>query len=171
MTNSDLIAPIGLGVVVLVLVVVLVMTTVALRRERRAAAAQLEATRVEAAQLRERVDALAHQVQPRATPQEFVITDMRAEPGRQTDSDLDAEPGPTQRIEGKLFIDLVVRESVVKAASLTHGLRRALAPEARSRIRFAMKQQTKRARKQRRIEIREVRREMAARQQDEEGAA
>ena len=64
-----------------------------------------------------------------------------------------------------------MRESVVKAASLTHGLQRALAPETRNRIRFEMKQETKRARKQRRIDIREVRREMVERQRIEDGAA
>ena len=56
------------------------------------------------------------------------------------------------------------RESVLKAASLTHGVRRALAPETRNRIRFAMKQETKRSRRERRIAMREVRRELAQRQ-------
>ena len=52
----------------------------------------------------------------------------------------------------------------MQTASLFHGLRRALAPETRNRIRFHMRQEVKRSRKQRRTELREVRREWAARQ-------
>ena len=63
-----------------------------------------------------------------------------------------------------LFADLVLRETVVKAAGLAHGVRRAWAPETRNRIRFEMKREVKRARKQRRADIKEARREWAARQ-------
>ncbi|WP_067431951.1 hypothetical protein [Nocardioides jensenii] len=164
MTSDDLFVPAALGVVVLVLLVLLLVTVAALRRERDRARAELTATRDEAAQLRERVDALARQVQVRATPDEFVITHVGDEP---------AEPEVAtapQRIEGRLFADLVLRESVVKAAALTHGVRRALAPETRNRIRFQMKQELKRSRKERRIELRDVRREMATRR-SQEGAA
>ncbi|KRF16246.1 hypothetical protein [Nocardioides sp. Soil796] len=165
MTSADLLLPVVLGVVVLVLLACLALAVLALRRERVGARAELEATRAEAAQLRERVDALARSVQPRHAPDEFVITAV----GDPTASD---EPvSEPQRIEGRLFADLVLRESVVKAAALTHGVRRALAPESRNRIRFQMKQEIKRSRKQRRIEIRDVRREMAARQRSQEGAA
>ncbi len=58
----------------------------------------------------------------------------------------------------------MLKETVVQTASLFHGLRRALAPETRNRIRFHMRQEVKRSRKQRRAELREVRREWAARQ-------
>ncbi|KRF11518.1 hypothetical protein ASG90_17485 [Nocardioides sp. Soil797] len=157
MTSDDLLVPVGLGVVVLVLVVLLVMTLRALRRERARSDAELVATREEAARLRDRVEALARQMEVRPSTEEFVITGIgRDEPA----AEQAAEP---QRIEGRLFADLVVRETVVKAASLTHGVRRALAPATRNRIRFAMRQEVKRSRKERRIEFREVRREMAAR--------
>ena len=36
---------------------------------------------------------------------------------------------------------MVLRETVVKAASLAHGVRRGLAPATRNRIRFEMKQE------------------------------
>ncbi len=68
----------------------------------------------------------------------------------------------------------MLRETVVKAASLAHGVRRALDPETRNRIRFEMKREVKRARKQRRADTRQARREWEARQRaglDSEGSA
>lgn len=88
---------------------------------------------------------------------EFVITDLG-----QTGPD--SQPGPVPEIGGALFADLVLRETVVKAASLAHGVRRALAPETRNRIRFEMRTEVKRARKQRRSDTRQARREWEARQ-------
>ena len=54
----------------------------------------------------------------------------------------DLAAGPTTvvegRIDGRLFVDIVAREGLVKAAGVAHGLRRALAPASRNRIRFEM---------------------------------
>jgi hypothetical protein len=75
----------------------------------------------------------------------------------------DDEPAPgatvAPRIEGRQFADIVLRESVVKAAALSHGVRRALAPEVRNRIRFEMRREVKRSRKERRAALREIRRD------------
>ena len=64
---------------------------------------------------------------------------------------------------------------MVKAASLAHGVRRALAPETRNRIRFEVRREIRRARKQRRADLREARRDWEARQRagltDDEDAA
>ena len=68
-----------------------------------------------------------------------------------------------QRLEGRLFADIVARETVVKAASWTHGVRRALAPETRNRIRFQMRQETKRAGRERKAEMKVALREHRAR--------
>ncbi|PUA80085.1 hypothetical protein [Nocardioides currus] len=68
------------------------------------------------------------------------------------------------RIDGALFADIVARESVVKAAGLAHGLRRALAPETRNRIRFEMRREVKRARKQRRADLKAALRDLQARE-------
>ena len=84
---------------------------------------------------------------------EFVITRV-GEP----------EPEPVPTVPAPVFADLMLKETVVQTASLFHGLRRALSPETRNRIRFHMRQEVKRSRKQRRSELREVRREWAARQ-------
>ena len=79
-------------------------------------------------------------------------------------------------VAAPLFADIVLRETVVQAAALAAGLRRALSPESRNRIRFEMRREVKRARKQRRADLREARREWEARQRaqvdlDEDSAA
>ena len=77
------------------------------------------------------------------------------------------ERGPVpvaQPIDGRLFADVVARETVVKAASWTHGLRRALAPESRNRIRFAVRQETRRSGRERRAEVKQALREYRARE-------
>ena len=90
----------------------------------------------------------------------YVITaihdDQGAEPQRTT-----VVPA---RIDGKLFADIVARESVIKAAGLAHGLRRALSAENRNRIRFEMKREVKRSRKQRRADLKAALRQFQARE-------
>jgi len=119
--------------------------------------------------LRTRIDGLEHRLaerapddhlrsleEPRAILEpEYVITRF---------GDAEPEPEPVPTVAAPVFADMVLRETVVQTASLFHGLRRALAPETRNRIRFHMRQEVKRSRKQRRLELREVRREWAARQ-------
>lgn len=67
-------------------------------------------------------------------------------------------------IDGRLFTDIVARESVVKAASWTHGLRRALSAESRHRIGFEVRQETRRVGRERRAETKQALREFRARQ-------
>lgn len=68
------------------------------------------------------------------------------------------------RIDGRLFTDIVAREATVKAAGLWHGLRVALTPENRNRIRFEMKQEVKRSRRQRRDDLKVALRDLRARE-------
>lgn len=130
---------------------------VTLLRARSRTDRELGAARAETAELRAQVEALEQQIarpEPAVGPEaEFVITRL-GEP--------EAEPAP--QIDKTLFADIVLRETVVKAASFAHGLRRALDPETRHRIRFEMGREVKRARKQRRTDTRQARREWAARQ-------
>ena len=67
-------------------------------------------------------------------------------------------------IDGRLFTDIVARETVVAAASWTAGLRRALSPETRNRIRFHVRQETRQAGRERRAETRQALREFRARE-------
>jgi hypothetical protein len=128
----------------------------------------------ETAALRARLEALEQQVaRPEPTrPQvatEYLITHL----GEHEHEDRAAVP-ERARVETALFADLVLRETVVKAASLAHGVRRALEPETRNRIRFEIRREVKRARKQRRADLRQARREWESRQRagiDEDTAA
>ena len=152
----------------LVLLVVLVAGLfVVLLRDRAQTRAELAATRDEAAELRARVDRLAVQVAGvRHEPQEFVITHLGE------DEEYDPDPATVEtHIDGKLFADLVLRETVVKAAAFGHGVRRAMAPGVRNRIRFEVRRELKRSRKARKDEFRQVRREMRDRQRAAEATA
>ena len=85
---------------------------------------------------------------------EFVITELGQD---------EPQPEPAH-LDGPAFADVVLRETVVKAASLAHGVRRGLAPANRNRIRFEMKQEVRRARKQRRADLKAAQRDLHARQ-------
>ncbi len=154
-----------LAAVVLIVVTSGVLFSLALRRVRTRTAEQLESARAEAALLRAQVDEIERRL---ATPtsvedHEYVITRL----GEDVPIEKDV---PTPTLPGPLFADLVLRESVVQAASLASGLRRALASETRNRIRFEMKREVKRARKQRRADLRQARRDWEARQRAEDTA-
>jgi hypothetical protein len=164
--------PIGLACVAAIAAVVAVLAVLALRRARRDAAR-------EAAALRDRLDALeaglgelgpgAEVRAPGTHPEhQYVITEL----GRLTPGPLDRAGEHDQhvsvpaRLTGPAFADAVLRETVVQTAALVHGLRRALAPETRNRIRFEMRRELKRSRKARRVEVKEALREYRARRRD-----
>ena len=135
---------------------------VVLLRSRATTAHELRSAHAEVSSLQARVDDIERRLanserpRPQAEP-EFVITHVgEAEPVPSTDG--------VERVDSALFADLVLRETVVKAASLSHGLRRALAPETRNRIRFEMGREVKRARKQRRADLKAARRHRASTQ-------
>ncbi len=157
----------------LLVVAVLVAVTV---RGRRRIARRLDAATAEAEALRIQVEEIQRLVSSPPTVdqgREYVITGLDTSSLVPRDdystSEVDTVPAP-------LFADMVLRETVVQAAALAAGLRRALSPESRNRIRFEMRREVKRARKQRRADLREARREWEARQRarvdlDEDSAA
>jgi hypothetical protein len=155
---QDWIVPVAAGVLALVALTLGVVLLTSRSRTDRA----LREARAETADLRAQLDALEQRIgRPAAgrTPveAEFVITHL----GEDDDAEAtDAAP----EVGSALFADLVLRETVVKAASLAHGIRRALDAETRNRIRFEMRREVKRARKQRRADTRQARREWEARQ-------
>jgi hypothetical protein len=147
--QTVLLAVSGLTLVCLVLLVALLRVRTGSRRT----AAQLQS-------LRQRLDDLEQQrvetsaAASVAAPVEFVITDL----GRQR------TPVEPARLDGPAFADVVLKETVVKAASLAHGVRRGLAPATRNRIRFEMRQELRRARKQRRADLKAAHRDLHSRQ-------
>jgi hypothetical protein len=138
---------------------VVVVLVGALLRLRRSTAAALAAAGRDQAELRDRLEQLERAAAPPAASEpagEFVITDI----GRRRSDDPVAAP---TRIEGRLFADIVLREGVVKVASLAHGVRRALAPEQRNRIRFEVRRETRRATRRRKADVKEALRQYYAR--------
>lgn len=129
---------------------------------------EVESVRAEAAALRHRLDELGLATgspgsatrgrEPVRDEREYTITGMGA---------LEAtEAGEPVRLERAVFADQLLRESVIRLGSLGHGVRRALSAESRNRIRFEMRREVKRARKDRRVEQRVAYREWQARQRD-----
>jgi hypothetical protein len=161
---QDWIVPAAAGVLALVALALGLGLLRARSRTDRAVAA----ARAETEALRAQLVELEHRLAPpgpRPTETEYLITHL---------GEADPAGAPPARVETALFADLVLRETVVKAVSLAHGVRRALDPEARNRIRFEMRRELKRARKQRRADNRQARREWEARQRatlHDEGSA
>lgn len=141
------------------------------------------------ARLRRELDALRSELDRRTTtpaaeqpaPAEatYVITGFPEDgvpqgttPQHEVGSGRVAEP-----IDGRLFADIVARETVVRAGGLVHGLRRALDAETRNRIRFEMRRELRRSRKQRRADLKAAMRDFRDRERaaqpagDEEDAA
>jgi hypothetical protein len=148
---------VGLGAAGAVALVALVVALLAHRRARRAEAL--------VASLSERVAVPPAAPAPAVAESDtaaFVITEV----GRSREDDAPpAGPVPVARpIDGRLFTDIVARETVVRAAGWTHGLRRALSPESRNRIRFEVRQETRRAGRGRRAEMKQALREFRARE-------
>ncbi len=94
----------------------------------------------------------------------FVITGLSSDDEATRGEQLEQDAVVARAIDGRLFTDIVARETVVRAASLGHGLRRALSAESRNRIRFAVRQETRRAGRERRSEMKQALREFRARE-------
>jgi hypothetical protein len=159
---QDWIVPVVAGVLALAALGLAVALVRARSRTERVLAEALAESQADTALLRDQLEALERRLdRPTAKPEaSYVITDL----GLEAAPDHAEVEQPTPAIGSALFADLVLRETVVKAASLAHGVRRALDPETRNRIRFEMKREVKRARKQRKIDTREALREWEARQ-------
>ena len=152
---------VALGGVVAVLLVLLGGLLGAAAPGRRRTQQALDAARADVESLRARLEDLeasrpattAPPVAPRA---EYLITS--AGPG-------DEDPGPA-RVPDRAVLSVTLGEPLVKAVALGYGLRRALSPDSRNRIAFAMRREVRRARKQRRrdtkVAVRETRRREAA---------
>lgn len=153
------------------LVVAVVSLRQEVRRTRAHSDAVLDAAAGDAEALRQELDALEQQLQKQAelvsvnnVPEitvvdkhEYVITEMG---GQRRLPAVPTVPTP-------VFVDIVLRESLMRTASLAAGIRRALAPEVRNKIRFEMKREVKRSRKERKLLLRQARREIQARQRAE----
>lgn len=142
--------------------VALVAVALAVRASRRAARAEASV-----ATLVERLEVLESAVPPTTTAPTAPQVDDPA-PGAYVITRLDESERPdvpvARDIDGRLFADIVARETVVKAASWTHGLRRALSADNRHRIRLEVRREIRRAGRDRRAETKQALREYRARE-------
>lgn len=135
----------------------------ALLRARSATIRAVADARAENVELQERLDRLERAATaPVPTEREYVITRL---------GEVEPAPPAVPTLEGRLFADQVLRESVVHAASLAQGVRRALAPATRNRIRFEMRRELKLARRQRKADLRAAKRLWAEHQRAQDPAA
>ena len=98
---------------------------------------------METASLRARLDEVAASQQlmrERATGADQVITD--------------AGVSQPEQVPDRAVVSATLGAPLVRAAATVHGLRRALSAESRNRIRFEMRREVRRARKQRKREMR-----------------
>ncbi|WP_203335527.1 hypothetical protein [Nocardioides limicola] len=163
-------------VAALAIVAALVWLSLLVTRMRHEAAT----VRAEAAELREMIDTMATasstalvKVTSDNGQVDYVITALGEEslsdvPVRDESSgnaeSQSVELAVPQRIEGKLFADIVLRETLIKAAAAASGVRRAFSAEHRNQVRFEMRREIKRARKQRKAELKAARRLIHERQ-------
>jgi hypothetical protein len=162
------------GVVVVLTAVVALVAGVLVARARRRLARELAGSREDVASLRAQVEELSHRLgadpgapAPGAThPREFLITTLPDGPG----SEVAVPDEPAPAVAAGRFASVAVGESVVRLLSLGYGVRRALSPENRNRIRFEMRQEVKRARRQRRRDLRDAKRHLRAQQSGGERA-
>lgn len=155
------------AVVLLGLLCLLVLTLVSGHRIRKA----LLAAQQDLNALRARLDAMSEELASArarsdapSPPDGYVITTAgTCAPADQTtsasvsptDQTASASVSPGERGSARVLLSGTIGEPLLKAMAFGHGLRRALAPQTRNRIAFEMRQEVKRARKQRKRDLRQ----------------
>jgi hypothetical protein len=154
------------GAAAMLLLVVVVLTVTRRRRSWHDLEAMLAAAQQESDALRQRLEELTTRpVLPqqrthselRAPEQaDFVITHV-GEAGLEG-----TEASEAVAVPDRLVLSATLGEPLVKVAAFSHGVRRALSAESRNRIWFEMRREVRRARKQRRREMKDAWRRMQA---------
>jgi hypothetical protein len=138
---------------------VVVALSVLFARERRRARAEREDLLAEHRALSARVEELS-----RSSLAQQQLSDDRADwvITRLGEAD-DSGSGLARRpVTDQLVLSAAFGEPLVKVVALGHGVRRALSPESRNRIRFEVRREVRRARKSRRKEMKQAWRQMRA---------
>jgi hypothetical protein len=153
----------GALVVPLLVAVVLALVLRSRGRSRRDLDAALLASRAETAELRERLDALTELLERQSSSMirvddpAYVITDA-------------GTPRREPTVADGVVLSTAVGEPLVKVVAFGHGLRRALSPESRNRIRFEIRREIRAARRRRRQENKEFLRDARAAQRAAESS-
>ncbi|HZJ07686.1 MAG TPA: hypothetical protein VFD59_19815 [Nocardioidaceae bacterium] len=149
------VAPAVGAALLLILLGVLFAVAASGRRTARA----LAASRAEVAALNARVNVLSEQMEltrlvaaasPVVPQSAYVITTAGS-------TGSDHAPG-AEPLANRVVLSATVGEPLVKLVALGYGVRRALAPQTRNRIAFEMRREVRRARKQRKRDLRAGRR-------------
>lgn len=145
------------GAVVLVILLICALAVVlrVVLGSRAESRRQLAAAHAEAAALRDRMDRLTEQLERQSTSMirvddpAYVITDA-------------GSPVLAPTVSDRVVLTATMGEPLVKAVAFGHGVRRALSAESRNRIRFEVRREVRRARKQRRREMKDAWRRVQA---------
>ena len=146
--------PVLIAGAVVVLILLLGLLGVVLR-SRAESRRQLAAARAETDALRERLDRLSEQLERQSSTMirvddpAYVITDA-------------GQPVREPNVPDRVVLTATVGEPLVKAVAFGHGVARALSAESRNRIWFEVRREVRRARKQRRREMKDAWRRMQA---------
>ncbi|MGI8899643.1 MAG: hypothetical protein ACR2HA_01715 [Nocardioides sp.] len=137
----------------------MVIMVVVVVRGQRQLSEDLAASREQVSALQRRLDAPARQLDDRPVQPgpDFEITTVsqRQPPGAALEV---ADQDTLAPLGGRAFASVAVWESLVTVFSFGYGVRRALSAETRNRIGFEMRREVRRARKQRRRELKEAKR-------------
>jgi len=150
--DSPVLIAVTAGALLLVLCVLVLRRRAGSRRELAAALSEAQA---ETAELRSRLDALTEKLERQSSSMirvddpAYVITDA-------------GEARPEPNVADAVVLSATVGEPLVKVVAFGHGVRRALSAESRNRIWFEMRREVRRARKQRRREMKDAWRRMQA---------
>ncbi|CAN5278403.1 hypothetical protein BH18ACT9_BH18ACT9_19470 [soil metagenome] len=155
----------GTPVVLAVLCVALagaVMATLMLTlRERRRLFEALAVARADLNALQARLDAVSQRLEEEG-PEGLLITSAgptasaEAERPETRGSVRGVRPEPPEPLGPSQFASVAVGESLVRVFAFGYGVRRALSPENRNRISFEMGREVRRARRQRRRDLKEA---------------
>ncbi|MEO7352616.1 MAG: hypothetical protein ABIR34_13950 [Marmoricola sp.] len=141
------------GAVVVLIFLACVLAVVL--RSRAESRRELVAAQAETAELHERLDRLAEVLERQSSTMirvddpAYVITDA-------------GEPAREPNVPDRVVLSATMGEPLVKAVAFGHGLRRALSAESRNKIWFEVRREVRRARKQRRREMKLAWRRMHA---------
>ncbi|RYE78248.1 MAG: hypothetical protein EOO74_05595 [Myxococcales bacterium] len=130
-----------------VVLLALALTGVVLRRQRRQHEREMlvlqQSSAAELAEMRQRLDDLCasqERLRERASSAGLLITDVGED--------------PPEMVPDRAVVSATLGAPLIKAAATAYGVRRALSAENRNRIRFEMRREVRRARKQRKREMR-----------------
>jgi hypothetical protein len=171
--NPALLVILAAAAVVVVGVAVVLRDVISGRRRLRT---ELDEARADVDALRARVEAMDTSPEP-ASPavdrQDYLITSLPGDSAPRTGLSVPEQEPPASTLSVGQFTSVALGESLVRVLSFGYGVRRALSPKNRNRIRFEMGREVKRARRQRRRDLKEAKRQLRGQRTDlaEEDAA